>query len=120
LIGALGAEEPFEVRVYSVDGNNSPDTVLAAGTVQLTGSPTEFNEFLLADVDIDPGILESGNFAVAMCLTEHDGVPAIGRDTDDTIDAGLNHIFFDGAWGPSTDFGLTGDWIQRASIELLP
>ncbi len=110
--------EPFEVGVWTVDDNNAPDTQIATALAEFTASSSEFNGAEFDLLEVDDIIIDEGNFAISMCLQEHDGFPGIAADVGGDIVADRNWLFTGGVWGQSAGFGLTGNWIQRAIIEL--
>ncbi|RMG99372.1 MAG: hypothetical protein D6705_03420 [Deltaproteobacteria bacterium] len=118
IIGGSMETATFNLRVYEVDGQNTPTNILDETDIQVMGSDQAFNEADFDTVMLQKPVITSGNFAIAMCFTTHSGVPAIARDTDGTITADRNWIFAQGlGWVQSQTLGLQGDWIMRARIE---
>jgi len=95
-------------------GANLPGAEIYAGGFFATGSSAA-----LTSIDLSgAGIQVNGPFRVGLEFTI-DGLPSIARDTDGTIDSGNNFLRANGVgWYPSTLFGLTGDWIIRAAVEV--
>jgi len=109
--------EPFEVGVWTVDANNMPQTQMVSVSAEFTATTEAFNGATFSVLGVDDIIIDEGNFAISMCLTEHDGFPAIATDVGAELVADRNWLFTGGAWSQSGDFGLTGNWIMRAIIE---
>ena len=107
--------EDFEVSVWSVDGENRPDQMMASGVVPISGVDAELDIVLFEPLFERP-VFDAGNFAIAVCQNEHGGFPSIARDADGTITDDLNWLFTGGAWVQSSSLGLSGDWILRASV----
>lgn len=108
--------QPFEVSVWTVDENLMPESQMVSVTGEFTATSRAFN---LAEFDalaVPEIVIDEGNFAIAMCLAEHDGFPAIATDVDAELIDDRNWLFTGGAWGQSAGFGLTGNWIMRAVI----
>lgn len=118
LVGGDSSQQIFDVSFYSLSGTDmNSKTLLGVEGAAVTGSNENFNDLTVADLELEMPQVESGNVAVAMCLTAHSGVPAIARDTDGTIEKSLNWIYADGiGWAKSADFGVSGDWIMRLCI----
>ena len=62
----------------------------------------------------------TGPFAISVCVddaeaTLESSMPQIARDTDGMGYSARNFIFTDGEFYQSWMFGLTGDWIMRAT-----
>lgn len=122
LVGGSTATDLFTVEFYSLDGTDMNDgTLLGAEGVAISGSDQAWNDLTISELKIDLPAIDSGNVAVAVCLEEHDGLPAIMRDDDGMSDEDLNWINADlggtWAWYRSAEFGLRGDWIMRLCIE---
>ena len=109
--------EPFEVGVWRVDANNMPETQIAAVVAEFTATSEAFNGATFSVLEVDEILIDEGNFAISMCLTEHDGFPAIATDVGGELIEDRNWLFTGGVWGQSGGFGLTGNWIMRAIIE---
>ncbi len=109
--------EPFEVGVWTVDVDNRPETQIATAMAEFTSTNSAFNGADFAVLEVDEIIIDEGNFAISMCLVEHDGFPAIATDTGNNIIDDRNWLFTGGEWSQSADFLLTGNWIMRAIIE---
>lgn len=64
-----------------------------------------------------PVVVQGGSIRVSIVMTAS-GYPFIARDDDGTISETHNWIKeTNGIWSTSKSFGLTGDWIIRASVE---
>ncbi len=112
-----GVTEAFDVSVWSVDDELRPLAELGTAAAEFTASNDAFNSAEFDLLSIDDIILDEGAFAISMCLVDHDGFPAIATDVGQELIADRNWLFTGGAWTPSGDFGLTGNWIMRAIIE---
>lgn len=108
--------QPFEVSVWTVDENLMPESQMVSVTGEFTATSRAFNLAVFDALAVPEVIIDEGNFAIAMCLAEHDGFPAIATDVDSGLIEDRNWLFTGGAWGQSAGFGLTGDWIMRAVI----
>lgn len=109
--------EPFEVGVWTVDANNMPQSQIASVVAEFTATADAFNGVTFSVLEVDDIVIDAGNFAISMCLTEHDGYPAIATDVGGDLIEDRNWLYTGGAWGQSGGFGLTGNWIMRAIIE---
>lgn len=109
----------FEVSIWDVDEDNRPSTQLAAATTVFSGVDEGFDGIALDIIGIDETVITEGNFALAVCLVAHDGFPAIGRDNGRMFLEDRNWIFSEDAWTQSSDFLLQGNWIMRATVEVL-
>jgi hypothetical protein len=82
--------------------------------VELTGDDDQLHEVVLGD-----SVVVNGPFRVGIEFF-HDGLPSIARDDDGTIAEDRNFICanFGGecVWVRSSLFGVSGDWIVRATI----
>lgn len=112
-----GASEAFEVGVWSVDEDLRPQTQLGSALAEFTASNAAFSGAEFDLLEIEDIILDEGSFAISMCLADHDGFPAIATDVGQKLLTDRNWLFSGGAWNPSGDLGLTGNWIMRALIE---
>lgn len=112
-----GESEAFEVGVWSVDDELRPQTQIGSALAEFTASNEGFNGAEFDLLAIDDIVLDEGNFAISMCLSEHDGFPAIATDVRQELLVDRNWLFSAGTWSPSSEFGLTGNWILRAVLE---
>ena len=123
LVGGSQDKALFVIEVYQLDGTDMESAqMLDSEGVALTGSQDAFNQISMADV-FPHGLesVSSGNVGIAICLSAHDGYPAIARDTDGMAQRDRNWIYasIGGGgyrWFESADLGLSGDWIQRLCI----
>ncbi|MCR9166010.1 MAG: hypothetical protein ACE37F_17110 [Nannocystaceae bacterium] len=107
---------PFEVSVWTVDDDLMPVTQMVNVTGEFTATSRAFNLAVFDTLAVPEIVIDEGNFAIAMCLAEHDGFPAIAADVGAEIVADRNWLYTGGAWGQSAGFGLAGNWIMRAVI----
>ncbi|MCA9641524.1 MAG: hypothetical protein H6718_07100 [Polyangiaceae bacterium] len=112
VVGGATDTKIFRVEIWSVDDQGKPDQRLKSLDAQIQGSDSAINQIDISDLSLP--LFQDPGFAVAMCFTEHSGLPAIGRD-DDGITSGKNWIF-DGAWKDAASLGVQGDWIQRVTV----
>jgi hypothetical protein len=111
-----GAAQVRMVRVHIWEdggGGMAPGPEITVGDFELTGAD---NALQLIDLS-DRGVFVNGPFRVGIEFFD-DGFPSIASDADSTNQAGTNFIFAAGlGWVESSFFGVTGDWIIRATIE---
>ncbi|MGE0323169.1 MAG: hypothetical protein AB7K71_14870 [Polyangiaceae bacterium] len=112
VVGGAAETKVFRVEIWSVDAQGKPDQRLKSLDAQIQGSDSAINQIDISDLSLP--LFQAPGFAVAMCFTEHSGLPAIGRD-DDGSTPGKNWIF-DGAWKDAAGLGVQGDWIQRVTV----
>jgi hypothetical protein len=116
LFGGAGDTLPVLLHIWEDDGNDDPGPSLYVDSFQLTGANNA-----LQVIDPSPAdVIVNGPFRVGIEFT-HSGLPSVASDTDGTIDSSANFIFADFSplgffWLPSSDFGVSGDWIIRATI----
>ena len=117
LFGGAGGTLPVVLHIWDdAAGTVQPGPPLFADSFQLTG----LNNALQV---IDPSptdVIVNGPFRVGIEFA-HSGLPSIARDGDGDIDANANFILADVSplgffWFHSADFGVTGDWVIRATI----
>lgn len=112
VVGGATDVKVFRVEIWSVDAQGKPDQSLKSLDAQIQGSDSAINEIDISDLSLP--LFQAPGFAVAMCFTEHAGLPAIARD-EDGITPGKNWIF-DGEWKAAEGLGVQGDWIQRVTL----
>lgn len=117
LFGGAGGTLPVLLRIWDdAAGNVEPGTPLYVDSFQLTGLSNA-----LQVIDPSPAdVIVQGPFRVGIEFS-HSGLPSIARDGDGTIAASANFILADMSplgfvWFRSADFGVTGDWVIRATI----
>jgi hypothetical protein len=118
LFGGAGDTLPVIVHVWDdAAGALDPGTEIYSDSFSLTGSNTQLQliDFGIANVTV------SGPFRVGIEFL-HSGLPSIASDTDGSINIPHNLIFADFSplgffWLESADFGVTGDWVIRATVE---
>jgi hypothetical protein len=114
LYGGASATRTVRLHIWE-DGAGAwaPGAEITAGDYELTGA----NDALqLIDLS-SSGIFVSGPFRVGIEFFD-DGLPSIARDDDGSFQPSTNYIFASGlGWFESNAFGLTGDWIIRATVE---
>jgi hypothetical protein len=116
LFGGAGDTLPVVLRIWEDDGNTDPGSSLYVDSFQLTGANN-----VLQVIDPSPAdVIVNGPFRVGIEFA-HSGLPSVASDTDGTIDVSANFIYADFTplgffWLPSDDFGVSGDWVIRATI----
>jgi hypothetical protein len=117
LFGGAGDTVPVLLHIWDdAAGTVEPGTPLYLDSFQLTG----FNSALQL-IDLSPtDVVVNGPFRVGIEFT-HSGLPSIASDADGNIATNANFILADFSplgffWFHSTDFGVTGDWVIRATI----
>jgi hypothetical protein len=113
LFGGAATQQSITLKVWDdTAGGNTPGAELYSGDFQLTGSDSAIQEILTTDMTVTLPM----QFRVGIVF-QHNGLPSIARDADNTIDAAKNYIFANpGGWIRSQTAGLSGDWIIRAFV----
>jgi MYXO-CTERM domain-containing protein len=108
--------EAITLHVYREEGTPEPGAELYVADFQVQGAEDAMSELDLSGEDI---VFDAGEAFRVSIEVQHNGAPAIARDTDGDIQPGVNWIYdtLTGAWGDSQSFGLTGDWVIRARVE---
>jgi hypothetical protein len=103
------------LRIYLDSGNPNPGTEIYNADYQVTGADDALQEIDLSGENVTvPG---GGSIRVSFQF-QHAGLPSISRD-DDGILAGRNWINATGmGWVAASTFGLTGDWVIRAIVDV--
>jgi hypothetical protein len=111
LFGGTTGQQTVTLRIWD-DSNltDNPGPELFSGDYLLTGADNAIN---VIDLSAE-GITINGPIRVGIEF-QHSGFPSIARDDDGSIDITRNFIFTSGVWFRSNLFGLTGDWIIRAT-----
>lgn len=122
LVGGATSKQIFTVSFYNPSGQDmSGATHLGSEGVALIGNDTSWNEITISQLELGTLEVSSGNVAVSICFEDHNGYPAIARDTDGMAFANGSWIYADAglgaSWYTSETFGLTGDWIMRLCID---
>lgn len=119
-IGNAKGSFEFGVGVWTVDNMGMPDTEIDAASIAIDGATMDLTEIDFGALGLNVPTIESGDFAIVMCHTEHMGEPSIAIDADGTVAASNNWVFQQsmGEWVQSPDFfGTDGDFILRAVIQ---
>jgi hypothetical protein len=119
-IGNAKGTFTFEVGVWEVDNQGMPETEIDATTVDIVGDTADLTEIDFTALGLTVPAIDSGDFAIVMCHTEHMGEPTIAIDADGTVSASNNWVYQQamGEWVASPDFfGIDGDFILRAVIQ---
>ena len=111
LFGGGAGTRSVKVHVWEdAAGSDAPGTELYNGTYQVTAANDALQDIRLGDA----GVSVTGPFRVGIELTGG-GLPSVARDGDG-IGAGRNFIL-SGGWFKAEAFGVTGDWIIRATMD---
>jgi len=115
LFGDVAIQSIVTLHVWEdTAGADSPGTEIYSESFLAVGSASALNSINLSGA----GVQVNGPFRVGLEFTD-DGLPSIARDTDGTIDTANNFLRANGfGWFPSSFFGLAGDWILRAVVEV--
>ena len=113
-----GATSTKTISIHFWDdpgGSNDPGVPIGLPfDINLTGADNVLHEITLGD-----DVFVNGPFRVGIEFS-HDGPPSIARDADGTITADRNFVCANfGAeclWFRSNTFGVTGDWVIRATV----
>lgn len=93
-----------------------PGTLVSTSDVMLVGANSSLNEI---DLSLSP-VIVNGPFRIGLEFGQA-GLPSVATDADGTINASANFILADVAgmlvWFQSSTFGVTGDFIIRATID---
>jgi hypothetical protein len=113
-----GTEGGFILHIWEDSGSLQPGPSLLIESYQLTADNDYFNEITLET----PILITSGAFRVGLEFAA-DPPPSFNRDHDGLTYPNRNFIFAihpptPAMWHYSSEFGLTGDWILRAGIEV--
>jgi hypothetical protein len=111
LFGGAATKQTVTLRVYDdTQGTDAPGAELFAGDFEMTGANNAMQELLIGNVTVPQ------QFRIGIQF-QHDGLPSIARDTDNTIAADKNYMFaIPGGWIKSSSALLKGDWIIRAFV----
>lgn len=96
-------------------GTTAPGAEIYSGDHLLTGSDTALQEIDL----VSANVVVSAPFRVGL-LFQDAGTPSVARDGDGTIQSTRNFIFSPSlpGWAQSSLFGLLGDWVLRAVVDV--
>jgi len=116
LFGGAGSTQMVTVHFWNDSGtSNDPGAPIGLPfDVSLTGQDDQLHELTFGG-----SVIVNGPFRVGIEFS-HNGLPSIARDTDGTIASDRNFICAsfgeECLWFRSSDFGVSGDWIIRATI----
>ena len=112
LFGPDATTETITLQVWDDSaGTTAPGALIFDGDFQLTGSASNMHELDVSGMNVFVPM----QFRVGIQF-QHDGVPAIARDSDGNFAPGRNFIFFiPGGWGAAFP-PVPGDWIIRAVV----
>jgi MYXO-CTERM domain-containing protein len=109
--------EMVTLVVYRDTGGAVPGEVLFQGDYDVQGSTTALTEIDLTAENL--GFAAGESFRVVLRL-QHDGPPGLASDADGTATPGRSWIYdtMSSSWAEASAFGVTGDWIMRAYVEV--
>jgi hypothetical protein len=116
LFGGAASTHMVSIQFWDDPGTfNDPGAPIGLPfDVSLTGADDVLQEVTLGD-----DVIVNGPFRVGIEFV-HDGLPSIARDSDGTIASNRNFICAsfgaDCVWFRSSTFGVSGDWVIRATI----
>lgn len=111
LFGGAAGQRTVTLHIWDDSAlTNNPGPEIFSGDFIVTGANDAINVIDLSG----EGIEVDGPIRVGIEF-QHSGLPSIARDDDGTIDVTRNFIYTSGVWFRSSLFGLTGDWIIRAT-----
>ncbi len=117
LFGGGATSQTATLHIYDDSGGvATPGSALITPMdVTLQGSNSAMNEI---DVSALGVVRVTGPFRVAF-EWQHEGMPSIARDADDTAPTypDRNFIYSGGAWATSDTYGVPGDWVIRAFVQ---
>lgn len=117
-VGPSG-EGYFDIFLYTIDGDNAPQTLLVGDAALVQGTQENLNQVYWADFKVDVPEITQGNVAVVACFDGHSSTPTIANDDDGLDHPDRNWVFadMDGTgsmeWHSSSELGVRGDWIMR-------
>ena len=111
MFGAAAGPVATTLRIWEDVG-----TVVPGAEVYSAGLMLDGNDLALAVVDLSAApVLVNGPFRIGLEFSQA-GLPSVARDHDG-IAPGSNFVRDDvDGWLDSTDLGIPGDWIIRASV----
>lgn len=116
LFGGATSTQMVSIQFWDDPGTtNDPGAPIGLPfDVSLTGADDVLHEVTLGD-----DVIVNGPFRVGIEFF-HDGPPSIARDSDGTITSDRNFICAsfgaDCVWFRSSTFGVSGDWVIRATV----
>lgn len=114
LFGGTAGTRDIILNIYEDIGETDPGNLLYSAPYGITASNTDLREINLSSQNITR--TGGGSIRVSIEMTAS-GLPSIARDDDGSINTTLNWIQSGGDWSPSANFGVTGDWVIRATVE---
>ena len=104
------------LKIYQESGNLLPGAILHEADYQVTGADDALQEIDLATENI---LVPGGGSVRVSFMFNHSGYPGVARDDDGNIKNVLNWIKASNfGWVNSETFGLTGDWVIRAMVDV--
>ena len=110
----MAAAEDRDVKVIVLKANGKH---FSAGH-DMTGSDEALN---VIDLSAENLVFAATEAFRASVRVQHDGAPGIARDMDGSYTPNVNWIYdtTSMAWGESSDFNVTGDWVIRATVDVM-
>ena len=112
--GGISVNRDIILKIYKDIGAADPGSLLFTSSFKIASSDNVMQDIDLRDENIV--LAQGGSIRVSIEMTAS-GYPSIARDGDGTISETRNWIKTAGNWSTSKSFGLTGDWIIRATVE---
>jgi MYXO-CTERM domain-containing protein len=108
--------EPVTVRIYRETGGAVPGEMIYEADYQITGAMDALSQINLASEGLTFSAGESFRFSLRL---QHAGAPGLASDNDGNVVPDTSWIYdtLSSSWSEASDFGVSGDWIMRATID---
>jgi hypothetical protein len=117
LFGGASTTETVTLKIFEETGVATPGSEMFSSDYSLTGSDYAWQVIDLSAQDI---LLQPGSYRFGIQY-HHSGYPGIARDDDGNIQTGRNWVnLTSGGWVAAETLGLTGDFIIRADVNIIP
>jgi hypothetical protein len=112
--GSTPVSRNVVLKIYKDIGVGTPGTLLFSSTYSVAASDNNLQQIDLRDEQVM--VNGGGSIRVALEMTAS-ALPSVAIDTDGTVSNSANWIKTGGSWLSAVSFGLTGDFIIRATVE---